>query len=135
MPLIGRKKVSKAIAELVSRKNDALRAQTIILFSEVIVGTPVDTGRARANWFLTENTPSNKTTQSTTPSNEAKKVPKNMLGKKTLLTNNLPYIETLEFGGFPKKSTEKTSGGFSRLAPKGWVRKALLRMQKRIKLI
>ena len=135
MPLIGREKVSKAITDLVSRKNDALRAQTIVLFTEVIVGTPVDTGRARGNWFLSNNTPSNKTTQSTSPSAEAQKVPRNMLGKKTFLTNNLPYIETLEFGGFPKKSTAKTSGGFSRSAPKGWVRKAVKRTQKRIKLI
>jgi len=135
MPLIGRKKVSKAIADLVSRKNDLLRAQYIQTFSEVIIGTPVDTGRVRANWFLSQDTPSNKTTQSTSPSNEANKIPRQVLGKKTFLSNNLPYINVLEFGGFPKKSTDKTSGGFSRLAPKGWVRKALKRMQKRIKLI
>lgn len=135
MPIIGREKVSKAIDVFVDKKNDLLQAQAVRLFSEIIIGTPVDKGRARANWFLSQNIPSNKTTENTQPSTAFKDIPKKIFGKKIFLTNNLPYIEVLEFGGFPKKSTEKTSRGFSRLAPGGWVRVALKRMQKRIKLI
>ncbi|MCP4493125.1 MAG: hypothetical protein GY820_38375 [Gammaproteobacteria bacterium] len=135
MPLKGRKKVVKAIDKLAMGKNDGLRKEIVIAFTEVILGTPVDTGRARANWFLSTKTPSSKRTNSTTPSSDYKKMPMVVLGKKTILTNNLPYIGTLEYGGFPEGTSEKTIGGFSRLAPKGWVRAALIRMQMRIKKI
>lgn len=135
MPLIGLANVNRAIDDLVQSKNDNLRIEYIKTFREIITGTPVDEGRARSNWFLSQDKASSETTNSTSPSKAADKVPKKVSGKKTFLTNNLPYIGVLEFGGFPSGSTEKTSGGFSRLAPKGWVRIALARLKKRIKSI
>lgn len=44
------------------------------------------------------------------------------------VTNNVPYITVLEFGGFPnppKQGTGRTVGGFSTQAPEGMVRKTL----------
>lgn len=40
------------------------------------------------------------------------------------ISNNLPYITTLEYGGYPnppKKGTGKTINGYSKQAPNGMV--------------
>jgi hypothetical protein len=73
-------------------------------------------------------------------------MPKRVVNKKMFLTNNLPYIETLEYGGYPnpvkkgswdvkgKKFTIKSTGGFSKqVAPDGWVRKTLKSMASKIR--
>lgn len=148
MPLIGRKKVSEAIDRLVKSKNDLLRVEYIRTFSDVITGTPVDKGRARGNWFLSTGSPSKKLINpkkwTKRPDENLSKMSKTVLGKKTFFTNNLPYIETLEYGDYPnpvKRGTfvkgkgfvKKSAGGFSKKAPAGWVRIALLRMKQRIK--
>ena len=51
--------------------------------------------------------------------------------------NDMPYINKLEYGGFPNPAAnpKKTVGGFSDQAPKGWVRGELLKMRKRIRAI
>jgi len=99
------------------------------LFKEVIEISPVDTGRFRANWFITTGSPSNKTTNSTAEKGDAyvdSEFPKKPLKvKKIFLTNNLPYAETLEYGLYPnppKVRTKKTAGGYSTQAPTGMVR-------------
>jgi len=138
MPLFGREAVDKAIIKTVKKTNTKLRKIYLQGFAEVVIGTPVDEGRARGNWFYSELTPSSETTSNTTPSfDEVRKVAKQVLGKKIFFTNNLPYIGVLEFGGFKnKKGTEKVNRRhFSKLAPRGWVRTTLKRMRKRIKLI
>ena len=146
MPLIGLPKVKKAIDRTVEGLNTDLRKAYIKGFSEIIKGTPVDKGRARNNWFLTFGTPSRSTT--TIPNNNPKTPnPKNVLGKKTYLTNNLPYITKLEYGGFPDPAKKgsylgkgkgykiKTTGGFSNQARKGWVRSAMARIQAKIRAL
>ena len=68
------------------------------------------------------------------------------MNQKIFFTNNLPYIETLEYGGYPnpvkkgtwvKKSKSyevRSTGGFSKqVAPDGWVRKTLKAMAKKIR--
>lgn len=137
MPLIGRKKVEKAIDKLVLSKNRKLRLEYVRTFRAIVIGTPVDQGRARANWFLTTGKPSTKKTKSTSASKAYLKTPKIVMGKKVSFTNNLPYIETLEFGGFPKDSKgTKTQGGYSiQVAPDGWVRKQIIVLRQRIKKI
>ena len=65
-------------------------------------------------------------------------MPKSILGKRLFFTNNLPYINKLEYGGYPnppKNVTGKTAGGFSLQAPIGWVRKELKKMRKAIRNI
>ena len=138
MPLRGRIKVNEAINRLVSKKEKKLRGHYVSTLGNIIEETPVDTGRAKGNWFLTIGSPGGKVTSNTSPSRDHLKTPKKVFGKKVFFTNNLPYIETLEYGGYPKspKGGEgKTSGGFSLQAPSGWVRASLKNLAKDIRLI
>ena len=43
------------------------------------------------------------------------------------MTNNLPYIQKLEYGGYPNpaKTGDKTVNGYSKQAPAGMVRISL----------
>lgn len=113
----------------------------------VVFETPVDTGRARGNWQATIGAQAtsvldveDKEGSSTISANEG-----TVLSAKpytvTWITNNLPYIEVLEFGLFdppnPGPSKQKrqegktlVKGGFSRKAPGGMVRITLARLEK-----
>ena len=143
MPLQGREKVKKMTEDHYLKVNDELRKIALKGFRNIIKGTPVDTGRARNNWFLTIVTPSAKVVNG--EGFPAKpKIPKRVLNNKLFFTNNLPYIEVLEYGGYPKQDlsagptvskTRKTSGGFSIQAPGGWVRKELIDMSNKIRAI
>jgi hypothetical protein len=56
---------------------------------------------------------------------EAAKVLDYPVGRKIYMTNALPYIRILEYGGYPnppKRPTGKTINGFSTQAPGGMVR-------------
>ena len=143
MPLHGRKKVSQAIHDLTVKQNDNLKKILFVLFRDIIKETPVTTGRARNNWFLSLSAPSNKTT-TVSGGGQNISLPENILGKKIFLTNNLPYIGALEYGGYPdpvKQGTRQKDGsfkilslaGFSKKAKTGWVRKALIRAQNKIR--
>jgi len=145
MPLIGREAVSAAIDDTVGSVNTSLRKIYIKGLSEIARETPVDTGRARNNWFLTQGKPSTKTDEGGQRRDETAKIPKTVLGKKVYFTNNLPYIGVLEYGGYPdpvkkgsynkkkKKYIKLSKGGYSLQAPKGWVRAALMRMRNKIR--
>lgn len=152
MPLHGKKKVKDAIDDLPSKVNNDLRGVYLSGLANIIKETPADSGRARNNWFLSVNTPSNKVTTSSSVGgggslSQAAKMPKNVLGKKLYFTNNLPYIGVLEYGGFPNpvkngsyikrsKSYEILSiNGYSKQAPNGWVRVNLIRMQNKIRAL
>ena len=148
MPLIGRKGVDDAIDDLVMSVNNDVRGVYLAGLSNIVKETPADTGRARNNWFLTVNAPSNRTTTSKDSGggsslSQAGKLPKSVLGKKIYFTNNLPYIGALEYGGYPKpvkkgsyingKYQKLSSGGFSKQAPNGMVRKTLILMRNKIR--
>jgi hypothetical protein len=80
----------------------------LVLDDKITAGTPVDTGRARANWFVSEGAPRLETTESTTPAQRPK-----LEGRTVIyITNSLPYIVPLEYG-------------HSGQAPHGMVRKAI----------
>lgn len=106
----------------------AVKGVAISLWSAIIKTTPVDEGRARANWFSTGQMPSTKLTQqedtskdgNDTASNAAVAVDKLKDWSVITLTNNLPYINVLEFGGY--NDGPKTTGGYSKQAPQGMVR-------------
>ena len=81
----------------------AVRAIAAEVFRRVILRTPVDTGRARSNWFASIGAASTETTESTSrPSaSDAQRVAmayKPETEQSVFLANNLPYIETLERG-------------------------------------
>ena len=109
-----------------------------MLYSAIVKKTPVDTGRARANWNISAGSPDLTVTEETDKSfGKQKKVPDAKGDTPLYISNNLPYIKTLEFGGYPKdvkKGTRvkgkngrkghyevRTKGGFSKKAPKGMV--------------
>ena len=118
------------------------------LLRGVVKRTPVDTGRARGNWQLSIGQPAEgetgeklKKTNQTNPAQQAKLkgLPPYQI---VWLTNNVPYIEVLEFGGFIPKNPgpskdprEKRKGktwvkdGFSVQAPKGMARVALAEIE------
>lgn len=108
----------------VKAHNAIARTATLELFSGVIKATPVDTGRARGNWQTTVGAPAkgrlereDKSGSEAIAEVEAK-TPEGA-GQVTMLTNNLPYIDELEFGS-------------SKQAPQGMVRTNLTRLQKMV---
>jgi len=152
MPLHGLDNVKKAMRKNKREANKIIKGVYLAGLTDIVSGTPADKGRARNNWFLTVGQPFGLST-SGRPDNKTgawsmismASMPKNVLNKKIFFTNNLSYIETLEYGGFPipvekgsyikrSKSFEKlSSGGFSKQAPGGWVRKTLILMQNKIR--
>jgi hypothetical protein len=78
-------------------------------------GTPVDTGRARANWFVSEGAPRLETTESIVPEPRPRLTGESVM----FITNSLPYIVPLEYG-------------HSKQAPYGMVRKAIAEVQATI---
>lgn len=150
MPLKGLGKVKRAIDRLPDSANTLIKGVYLAGLTDIVAGTPADKGRARNNFFLTVGQPSSAVRQSGNSLGASSMasiatMPKSVLNKKIFYTNNLPYLVTLEYGGFPNpvergsyikksKSYEKlSSGGFSKQAPSGWVRKTLILMQNKIR--
>ena len=112
----------------------AIRSTAIKLFSAIIQSTPVDEGRARGNWFTTGQQPSSKVSSNQDKSgsnaiSQAERVIMSIKDYSTFtLTNNLPYIEKLEFGGY--NDGPKITGGYSKQAPAGMVRVNVMRFNK-----
>jgi hypothetical protein len=113
-------------AETLVKANRALRAVVVKNWGDVIKSTPVDEGRARGNWFVTQNSPSSSEgsgTENKGPAYVLTNTNATMFGTKWFLTNNLPYILKLEFGGYGTKNpVDVTPQGFSKQAPQGMVR-------------
>ena len=81
------------------------RKIAIDLDSRIVLGTPVDQGRARGNWFPSLNSPSNAVDQNAFDKSGGKaiadltsKASSAKLGDTLWMTNNLPYILPLENG-------------------------------------
>jgi len=117
------KKIQKRFEK---RLHNATVATLLNVTTQVIKGTPVDTGRAKANWQATINTSANGTVESTDTSASGGKtlktavpVIKQSIGQVYHLTNNVPYIGVLEFVPNFTKKTET-----------GWVRKAVKQFNK-----
>ena len=139
MPLKGLAKVKKAInVDIYNQLNDEVSGIYFNGLAFVIRRTPVDTGRVRNNWFLTTREPSSKVRVGESQGGSAsftqlKKIPKKVLGKRVYLTNNLPYIKMLEYGGYSQPGTKKTKNGFSIQAPGGFVRDQLKLMANEVR--
>jgi len=143
MPIKGRKNVDRAIEKRYLAANDDIRGVYLQGLYNVVLGTPVDEGRARNNWFLTIGAASGNSTTSKSKGLSAirsiRQMPKRVMNQKIFFTNNLPYIETLEYGRYPNPSKgEKTTGGYSTQvtqykSPKGWVRATLKSMASKVR--
>lgn len=87
---------------------DVTVALALGLDRRIVQGTPKDTGRAQANWFVSEGRMRTDTTESVVPEARPK-----LKGETVIfISNSLPYIVPLEYG-------------HSSQAPQGMVRKAL----------
>jgi len=91
----------------VTRKQATLIFQkiTIDLDTRIVLGTPVDEGRARGNWFPSINTPSTAMDEKSLDKSGSKAIAAvtstatgAKLGETVWMTNNLPYILPLENG-------------------------------------
>ena len=106
--------------------DEVFRITVIKFFGQIVQASPVDTGRFRANWFVTISRPSRKVEPNSEKSENQvnQRIERVVNGARIprvfWLTNNLSYSEVIEFGGF--RGGPKTIGGFSRQAPKGVVR-------------
>lgn len=109
---------------------------------DVVMGTPVDTGRLKNNWYASNRSPSSRSTMATDPSGSASMarvdaaLTKLQLGQTFYLTNSLPYARTVEYGLYPnppKNPTGKTVNGFSKMAPQGMLRVSLRRGMARLR--
>ena len=145
MPIKGMGNVKKAIVK--TKADSGLKLYAIFFDggSKIIKETPVDTGRTRNSWFVTQGQPSSiSSARSEDKSGSGSlsslnTMPSNVLNNKIYITNNMPNIIPLEFGGYPNPSKgDKTSGGYSKQlipfnTPKGWVRSNVIRMANKVR--
>ena len=128
---------SVANAQMVSRK------LAFEVFGRVILRTPVDTGRCRANWSVSVGSMKTNTTTATDPTGQATKAAAQSAamswnGKGSIfISNNLPYVAKLEYGGYPNppKHGVKTAGGYSIQAPQGMVRVTVEEMKSYLRTV
>ena len=141
----------KAFCEKAKKNPETVMRQVSMkLFSAIILGSPVDTGRFRMNWQAsgaapaTGEVPGKDPTGANAVNDMTTFVNSTNYWEELTLTNNLPYAEVIEFGGYatgfhgpkrpsnlgskfvgplrPKAPTKTTPDGYSLQAPQGVVR-------------
>lgn len=116
--------ISKFVQKTKLRSDVVVRRIALDIFSRVVRRTPVDTGRARANWQIGINQLPKGTMLTGKVGFGTGNLSAYKIGDIIYIANNLPYIGVLEYGGYPnppKYPTGKTVGGFSKQAPQGMV--------------
>jgi hypothetical protein len=115
------------------------RKSTLDVFTAVVKGAPVDTGRLRANMNVSYGAPDVTVTESANAARglqEAMKALTLPVGGVTYITNALPYAAVIEYGQYPnppKNPTGKTANGYSIQAPQGMFRLAAMRYSEYVK--
>lgn len=130
--------ISKFINNATKNADAKVRVICLDLLSGIVLKTPVDTGRARANWQATINTPAsgtkeftgdagsginapNESAASASAISDGQSAVKNATGNIFYITNNLPYISRLEFDSWSKQ------------APRGMVRLTIDEVQRKLR--
>jgi len=117
--------LNKYVKKTKTQISEVRTAYAYALYSSIVRKTPVDTGRARANWNISTGSLDASITGSTRKSPKPiSSMPKAEGDESIFISNNLPYIETLEYGGYPKNpkgGNGKTINGYSKQAPEGMV--------------
>ncbi len=96
--------LSEFAAKAGDKADQAVRQVVLELASRIIVRSPVDTGRFRANWRLGVGAAKGGTTEATDKTGEganaaiAAALPANATAQVLVLSNNLPYAWALETG-------------------------------------
>lgn len=110
----------------IKKTENVIKKTVFDLTSSIISDTPVDTSRAKNNWFVTFDTPSDNTIDTldnsgNTAINKANtKIMNNKIPMVYWINNNLPYIMRLEYG-------------WSKQSPSGMVRLNIQRFNKFLK--
>jgi len=134
----------EAFAKKTNNKiEDVVGAVCFQLSESIVLRTPVDTGRARANWIPSLNNVSRETSDETDKTDDAsptlnkvKPFAEKSAGKIFYLINNLPYIKVLEYGKYgtgPGATIKTTRDGYSIQAPYGMVRISTIRFRQALK--
>ena len=114
------------IAKAMRRMYIIVHKTTLDMFSRVIKRTPVDSGRTRGNWQYAVGSPPSGVLDELDKSGSGviSGIANDIQGWDPVITaylaNNVPWILKLENGGYGKG--EKTTGGFSKQAPRGMVK-------------
>lgn len=114
--------VSAFVRKTEAKIETAIRKIAIDVFTEVVLMTPVDTGRARGNWQVAIGSIPSGTLELDDKDGTATiaKVQADALGLKAgqsiYLVNNLEYITALEFG-----HSKQAPSGMVRLTVQRWV--------------
>lgn len=151
MPIEGLQAALDAIDESVGSLNTKVKAVYTQTLQRIVFDTPVhfkDGGRLRNNWFLTHQAPSVQTRGKNKRATAAlngivKNMPDTVLGKTIYFTNNMPYVNVVEYGGYPNPPKQGTwtgsqyqalsIDGYSRHAASGMVRVNVSKAQKEIR--
>lgn len=112
--------IEKAKLEIKAKTQEVLRKISIKVMQAIVLATPVDTGRARGNWFVSLGKPTTKTRKNAKDKTGGAIIAENTgiitsAPEETTdihISNNLPYIVPL-------------NEGHSAQAPAGYVEKAL----------
>jgi hypothetical protein len=114
-----------------------VRKVVIDMTREIVSMTPVDTGHARSNYFwgvskVSSIDPAMSKNGSPSITRAGAFASTVKAGGVVYLTNNLPYIMKLEFGGYHGPSEKVTADGFSKQAAAGMGRIVVARIQAQV---
>jgi hypothetical protein len=95
--------LGKFVQKTGAQAEDLMQKVVVVSLQGIMSRTPVDTGRARANWNIQAGTPNLSTTDDTDEAgamsrgqSEANAV--SLKDRDVYITNNLPYAKRLEYG-------------------------------------
>lgn len=106
--------IPDAEKDLMKKILNVSKATATQVFKDIVINTPVDTGRAQRNWHASTGTPSQSIDGDT--GDIEQEINAMRLEDTVYLANNLPYIEPLE-------------QGHSQQQPSGWVRSTVAKGQ------
>lgn len=113
------RRISKRAEKVETNVNRVVREMALAVDSTVVLSTPVDTGRARANWLaslgaaITEPIEAEDKSGGATIANARGVIDQRRQDQDIVISNNVPYIQRL-------------NDGWSAQAPAGFVDKAVL---------
>ena len=159
--VVSPKNLTKALSDILDKfdENNQRGAGLVMketmknLFGSIIEETPVGDfdpeheGTLKGSWQLTRTAPATRNINRRRPHRTRSSLkftrnPSSVLIYSWFLTSNSPYINTVEYGGYPKSVKRGTfnkrsgrfqirsAGGFSKQAPKGMVRKNVRKLKR-----
>ena len=112
--------INKFVKKTGGNADKVVRELCFNLLKDIVYNTPVDSGRAKANWFTSIGSPSNQEIEFAGGKSAAEGLSigrampdvAKATGNVFWISNNLPYIYRLEFEGWSKQA----EGGMVRIA-------------------